>query len=114
MDFKPVPRLKKSATKKSAKGHTMVNIPGSSRSTHKSNNIDLSNDDNVWQYKDNDEQHPSCPCSCPCTCDRRGLVRVFGSGALPPLTSYHLRHYEPARPYRRRIEQHQMVISLRL
>ena len=37
----------------------MVDIPGSNRSRHKSNNIDLSNDDNVWQYyKDNDtNQH---------------------------------------------------------
>jgi hypothetical protein len=58
MDFNPVSRTKKSATKKSAKGHTIVNTPGSSRRTHKSNNIDLSNDDNVWQFSDNDtNQH---------------------------------------------------------
>lgn len=58
MDFKPVPRLKKSATKKSASGRTIINVPGSNRSRHKSNNIDLSNDDNVWQFDDNDtNQH---------------------------------------------------------
>ena len=58
MDFNPVSRTKKSSTKKSAKGHTIVNTPGSSRRTHKSNNIDLSNDDNVWHFKDNDtNQH---------------------------------------------------------